>query len=690
MDGQYRQAWSQPTTSKTRKTNPTPMKPKAYPKTTGISGFLLSSFLFAAASSAQAQTSTWNLTTGGSWNTGDNWTGGIPDSSTSIATFSQDFTGTPIVTLDKADGFTANRINYEDTGTAGDVALSINTGTGGKLILAGTTPIINAVNNLTINAALDGASTLTKIGAGTLTLAGTNTYSGNTIVSAGSVTVSGNHSGATGGWTINNGATSVSFAAGSTISVGAGNHVTTANSGGSAGRSLSVAGTVTTSSTSDLTIRGRNSVSINSGGSWTMQGGTLTIQPLNTSYGATLTVNTGGSFTYNGTDTIVLAEATTGNSGNGTLNLSGGTFTTTRGFGNSGAGNGAGTSNFNFSAGGTLKISNDIAAIFTQGSQPFNITTGTGGGVIDTNGFNTATSVGITGTGGMTKAGNGTLTLSGSNSYAGGTTISGGTLTFLNTTAKASNGTHAFGAGTTLGLGVSGTNAFTATDITNAFAGTMTGNLSNVTVTATTNVGINTANGDFTYSDDITGSPTRGLAKLGANTLTLSGANTYTGATLVSAGTLLVTGVLSNSAVTVEANGTIASNGTAGTLGNGLTIQAGGNLDLTGATLGSSSTGVLGLTGGSLTLGNLTFQDLVGWDWLNAQEGTYELIDGAFAIDWGGTAYLSEATAYDFGNGKAGYFASGSLNAVIVAIPEPRAALLGGLGLIALLRRRRG
>ena len=46
-------------------------------------------------------------------------------------------------------------------------------------------------------------------------------------------------------------------------------------------------------------------------------------------------------------------------------------------------------------------------------------------------------------------------------------------------------------------------------------------------------------------------------------------------------------------------------------------------------------------------------------------------------------------TAYNFGNGKKGYFTAGSLNAVIVAVPEPRAALLGGLGLLALLRRRR-
>ena len=170
-----------------------------------------------------------------------------------------------------------------------------------------------------------------------------------------------------------------------------------------------------------------------------------------------------------------------------------------------------------------------------------------------------------------------------------------------------------------------------------------------------------------TFSGDITGTLTT-LAINSSSTYTLSGNSTYTGDTSVAAGTLYVTGALSNSAVTVQANGTIGSDGTPKPAS---TIAAGGNLDLTGATLGANSTGILGLTGGTLTLGNLTFEDLVGWDWLNAAPGTYELIDGTFSIDWGGTAYTSEETAYDFGNGNKGYFTRGSLNAVIVAIPEP-------------------
>ncbi len=179
------------------------------------------------------------------------------------------------------------------------------------------------------------------------------------------------------------------------------------------------------------------------------------------------------------------------------------------------------------------------------------------------------------------------------------------------------------------------------------------------------------------------------VTKDGTGTLTLSATNTYTGETTVSAGTLYVTGALSKSATSVQANGAIGSNGAAGTLGNGLTIAAGGNLDLTGASLASNSNGILSLTGGSLVLGNLTFEDLIGWNWMDASAGTYELIDGSFSVDFGDTAFLDENTAYDFGNGKGGYFTSGSLNAVVFVIPEPSTALLAGLGLLALLRRRR-
>jgi fibronectin-binding autotransporter adhesin len=482
--------------------------------------------------------STWNLNTGGSWNTSSNWTGGIPDGDTATATLQRDFTSAPTLSLNNAAGFTVNRINYEDTGTSNDVALTIAAGTGaGKLTLAGTTPTINAVNNVTISAVVDGTTSLTKIGAGTLTLSGTNTYSGTTIINAGTLTVSGDHSGATGGWNIGSGAAGATFSAGSTISIGTGRNVVTANGGGTAQRTLTVASTVTSSSNSNLTLWGRNTLTINNGGTWTMQGGTLTIQPLNTTYSAILNVNAGGSFTYGGTSTIVLTRATSGNSGNGTINLSG-TFTTSRGISNSGAGTGTGTTNFNFSAGGTLKISNDVGAIFTQGATPFNVSMGTGGGVIDTNGFTTATSVGIVGAGGLTKAGNGTLSLAGSNSYVGTTTVTGGTLSIGNGGA---------------------TGVLTAT--------TGISNNSNLTINR---------NNVFNQTTDLNNQAITGtgsLTQAGSGTTLLTAVNTYTGATIVNAGTLAVSGgSLANTAISVNNTGsTFAVRPGSGTLSLGST-----------------------------------------------------------------------------------------------------------------------
>ncbi len=378
--------------------------------------------------------------------------------------------------------------------------------------------------------------------------------------------------------------------------------------------------------------------------------------------GATLAVNLGGT-----------GEWTTGASGNGTIGgllaglggQSGGTVNYT----------GSVTLGFDTSnAGSAQTYSGDIANVGT--------------------------------TLGLRKLGTGTLVLSGGNTYTGATTINGGTLKFAKQASLYNNNTGSWTAanvkvrnGGTLALNVGGTNEFTAGNVT-----TLLANLGGANGTSTngfaagSSIGFDTTNasgGTFTVADLIadstgTGGGAIGLTKLGAGKLVLSNTNTYSGATTVSAGTLYVTGALSNSAVTVQNGAAIGSNGAAGSLDAGLTINLGGRLDLTGATLGSTSSGVLTIANGqSLTLDQLTFQDLVGWDWANADAGTYQLIDGSFTINWGSTAYLDAGSAYDFGNGKKGYFESGSLNAVVFSIPEPRAALLGGLGVLLLLMRRR-
>jgi autotransporter-associated beta strand protein len=363
--------------------------------------------------------------------------------------------------------------------------------------------------------------------------------------------------------------------------------------------------------------------------------------------------------------------------------------------------------------GGTIDASgsNSAATVsFTAASSP-NFFEAPGNRTLTLTGSNTGNNtfaMAIGDAGGATslvKSGTGKWVLSGNSNYGGQTDITAGTLVAASNTALGTGGhngatmswvrdgaTLALQGGISLdehfhvwGSGVDGLGAVRSLSGNNALTNAPGGG-PGYALRSNTTVGVDA--GKLTVTGFYQDGGSFGLNKVGAGTLELSGSNTYTGATTVSAGTLYVTGALNSSAVTVGANGTIGRNGVgAGNLGNGLAINAGGNLDLTGAALASNSTGILSLTGGSLNLGNLTFEDLVGWDWANAALGTYELIDGTFSIDWGSTAYLSAESAYDFGNGKKGYFTSGSLN--VVVIPEPRAALLGGLGLLVLLRRRR-
>ncbi len=116
----------------------------------------------------------WNGTTGGSWETGLNWTPNAAGSTfTSLDTvqLTKDFTAATW-TLDAST--TINKLIYEDTGTTADIVGVLNAGIGGTLTLGGTTPTIELRNSFTINAPLAGTSGFTKTGALGLTLTGNN------------------------------------------------------------------------------------------------------------------------------------------------------------------------------------------------------------------------------------------------------------------------------------------------------------------------------------------------------------------------------------------------------------------------------------------------------------------------------------------------------------------------------------
>jgi autotransporter-associated beta strand protein len=379
---------------------------------------------------------------------------------------------------------TANATNTNFTlGGVSGISLNANTL---KLLVA---PInSNAITTtITVNKAVSGTGALAIIGTGNnsnatraVTLNGTNSYTGGTTVGVTSsgtdksltLNVGGNQSAANGGWTLNaatpNSITyTVNFLSGSTIGVAAGKDMSMLNGG--AAKALNVAGTVTTAGTGNLNIRGNSTLTLDSGANWTQNGGFINIQPQNSSTNAVMTVNSGASFTYAGANNINLAKSNSGtNQGSATLNLSGGTFTTGKSFNNSAAATAStGTTNLNFSTGGTLKLSSSIPSLIIQGSTPFNVTTGTDGGIIDTNNFSTALNVGVAGLGGLTKAGAGTLTLNVANTYAGATTVSSGTLTLGVTDCLADTSNVSIGTGT-LDVGAGFTDTVGTLDCTGA------------------------------------------------------------------------------------------------------------------------------------------------------------------------------------------------------------------------------
>lgn len=176
---------------------------------------------------------------------------------------------------------------------------------------------------------------------------------------------------------------------------------------------MAISGNGSVSNPSAIIANGASSVSSVSvsSGSWT-----------NSSF---LAIGIGGSAALQISGTGGVFSSTTALASNagsiGSLQLLGGTLTTAQvseGLGN-------GTVNFN---GGTLRLSGNQGSLF-NGFENGDVTiNGPGGGAIDTQSFNVATALNLTGTGLLTKRGTGTLTLTGNNSMSGGVFVRGGSL----------------------------------------------------------------------------------------------------------------------------------------------------------------------------------------------------------------------------------------------------------------------
>ena len=394
--------------------------------------------------------------------------------------------------------------------------------------LGGGMDINNAANNFTVTQGISGPGGLTKLGAGTLILAGNSSYSGVTTVSAGRLFVNG------------------SIASSS---------LTVVESGGTLGG----IGTV-----GDTTV---NSGGILSAG---LSPGTLTVD-------GNLTLNAGSTSVFEfGAPGVVGGASNDLVIVNGNLSLGGTLQAPGAVSGYYRLFNVAGTTSGAFSAvpsGATVStdIPNQVNLLVNQGGQRVQFWDGVdqiGNGTVDGgSGTWNATSTNWTGAPGQAGINDRWRGEVGVFAGAAGTVTASGALSFEGLQFK-TDGYHLTGDALTMTGDPHGNAAASFVNVDGGVTAAISAPLSGAGI---------------------------GLDKLGGGTLILTGNHAYTGATTVRSGTLLVNGSITPSALTtVEAGGTLGGNGTVGhTLIDGgalapgnnsigaLTVQ--GNLTLTAA-----------------------------------------------------------------------------------------------------------
>ncbi|MBZ9767076.1 autotransporter-associated beta strand repeat-containing protein [Mesorhizobium sp. CA6] len=474
----------------------------------------------------------------------------------------------------------------------------------------------NLNNNYTFDSAISGSGVVNKLGTGTTTLTGTNTYIGATNVNAGTLLINGNQSGAIGQTTVASGATlggtgtiggSVTVADGGTLAPGG---------AGNAPGTLTIGGNLTLNNTSAVNVNfGQANVPggplndiINVGGNLTLDGTLNITQTPGGTFGPGVyrVLNYGGSLTNNGLNvtspdyfvqTAVANQVNLVNSAGLTLSFwdgNAGPHSNDAVDGGSGTWRAAGDQNWTdasgtfaapfanasfavfqgaagtvtvdntngqvqaagmqFATGGYLIQGGDVALVGPQSTIRVGDGTAAGAAYVATITSN------LTGSSQLLKTELGTLVLSGTNSYSGGTAINGGTVQVESDT----NLGDASG-----GLSLNGGTLHTTADITSARAVTL-------------NAGGGTFDTDsatkLTLTNTVSGAGT--LTKEGGGTLVLSGANSYQGGTVINGGTVQITADanLGDAAGKVTFDGgTLYQQGPASIVtGHTATLQAGG------------------------------------------------------------------------------------------------------------------
>ena len=592
-------------------------------------------------------------------------------------------TGSGMLTLTGSNTYTGKT-------TVSACTLQVGNGGSGEWLSSGSIALSNnaalifdGADQPTYAGAISGTGSLTQMGAGVLTLLGSNTFTGSTTISAGTLQLgNGIASGtALSSSTVANSSALVFDLPGSSTFSGAVNGSGSLTQAGTGLLTLTGSNTYA-GGTSILsgTLQFANSQSVGGTGAVSNNGGLVFSQPGALTYGGTISGN--GSIAQTGPGTLTLSGPVSGSSltqsGSGVLILTGNnTYTAATTVsagalqvGNGGSGESLSSPAINVGSGAALLFSQSDSLVYSGSISDSGSITQSGSGMLTLSGA-------ISGTGSLTQPGPGLLTLTSNSNTYGATTISAGTLQLgdgnnpgnLGTGKLLDNGTLAFNlpANSTFGGVISGNgslaqvgpNMLTLTNSSNSYGATTissgTLQLGNGTLAGTAGTGAVVNDGTLIFN--LPGNPTLGgaisgngtlifnlsgnptfngtisgqgyLVQAGTGVLTLTGSNPFTGSTTISAGTLQ-----------------LGSGGTSGILAGGGNVEIDGALVLN---LSNSATMSNGLSGSGMLLKISSGAVALTGD-MSGFEGQISVLQGQLAL---GASTAPAASQYTVGNGAA-------------------------------------